>query len=157
MQEWKSMVLFTHNANPSLGIILISLAGFKAVNFLFPLHKAQTSWAHFLAFISFFPLSLQFWWSLLLLITLWVLMEKSRLCTWLAGHAAQLTFSVKTWPPNDDVGIRDKIRREMYDPIRSDLLTMLTTGIKMCPKCQCMCAHWFLSHWGCYLMMYSWW
>lgn len=43
MKEWKSMVVFTHNANPSLGIILISLAGFKAVNFLFPLHKAQTS------------------------------------------------------------------------------------------------------------------
>lgn len=151
MKEWKNMVVLTHNANPSLDIIIISWAGFKAVNLLFPLHKALTSWAHFLAFISFFPLSLQLWWSLLTLISLGVFMDNSRLCTWLAGHGAQFTFFC------DDIGIRDKIKREIYDPIWSDLLTMLTVGIKAFPKCQCMCAHWFLSHWGCYLMICSWW
>lgn len=157
MKEWQSVVVLTHNATPSLGIILISLCVFKAVNLLFPLHKAQTSWAHLLAFISFFPLSLQLWWSQLPLIALGVLMDKSRLCTWLAGHTAQLTFFMMSWHPNDDIGIRDKIKREIYDPIWSDLLPVLTVGIKMFPKCQCTCAHWFLSYWDCYLMICSWW
>lgn len=81
MKEWKSMVVLNHNAIPSLGIILISLADFKAVNLLFPLYKAQINWSHFLAFSSFFPLSFQLWWSLIALIALRVFMDKSRLCT----------------------------------------------------------------------------
>lgn len=157
MKEWKSMVVLNRNVNPSLGIILISLADFKAVNLLFPLHKAQTNGSHFLAFSSLFPLSLQLWWSLLPLIALGVFMDKSRLCTWLAGHAAQLNFFMMTWHPDDGIGIRDKIRREIDGPIWSDLLMILTIGIKMLPKWQCMCAHWFLSHWGGYLMIFSRW
>lgn len=155
MKEWESMVVLNHNANPSLGIILISLADLKAVHLLFPLHKAQASWSHFLALSSFFPLSLQLWWSLLPLIALGVFMDKSRLYTWLAEHAAHLNFFVLTWHPNGGIDIREKIRREIYDPVLSDLLTMLTVGIKMLPTWQCMCAHWFLSHWGCYLMICS--
>lgn len=41
------MLVLSHTANPSLGKIIMSLADFKAISLLFPLHHAQTNWAHF--------------------------------------------------------------------------------------------------------------